>query len=336
MKLIDKLEMQSPMIQAPMAGVTTPEFVAAAAEAGILGSIGAGYLSAEQTRKFIREVKELTEKPFAVNLFIPEQVEMNEEVLRQANAALQPVRDELGITGAAVALSETEFHKQIQVIVEENVEICSFTFGLPHQETIQLLKESDVFLIGTATTVDEALLAERVGMDAVVAQGSEAGGHRGSFHGELTFIPLHKLLLGTVKAVGIPVIAAGGIANKEQMEKVLAVGAAAVQIGTALLASDESGAHPQYKQAILKAEEGCTAFTTAFSGKTARGISNRFMKELEKANIAPYPYQNDLTKEIRKVAAVQGKSEFISLWAGKSVHLSVEGKVKDIIHQFYK
>ena len=334
MKLSEQLGMQYPIIQAPMAGVTTPEFVATAAEVGILGSIGAGYLSAEETRKFIREVKDLTKKPFAVNLFIPEQVEVNEEVLRQANEALQPIRNELGILNSTITLSESEFHKQIQVIIEENVKICSFTFGLPNPETIQLLKEKDVFLIGTATTVEEALLAERAGMDTVVAQGSEAGGHRGSFRGELTFIPLHELLSAIVKKVSIPVIAAGGIANKALMEKALGEGAEIVQIGTALLASEESGIHSQYKQAILNAEEGCTAFTNAFSGKMARGISNRFMKELEKADIAPYPYQNDLTKEIRKVAAVQGKSEFLSLWAGKHVHLSVEGKLKEIIHQF--
>lgn len=334
LNLMTALNLRYPIIQAPMAGITTPKFVAASAEAGVLGSIGAGYLSAEQTQSFIREVQGLTDQPFAVNLFIPEQIEENAEVLQEAKKALQPIRDELSMLENERVLSESEYHEQIEVVIEEHVEICSFTFGLPNQETIQQLKENHVFLIGTATTVEEALLAERAGMDAVVAQGSEAGGHRGSFHGELRFIPLHELLSDIIKVVKIPVIAAGGIANKEQMESALVAGVSAVQIGTALLTSDESGANPQYKQAILNAEKGCTAFTRAFSGKTARGIRNRFMKELEHASIAPYPYQNDLTKGIRKAAAVQEKSEFMSLWAGENVHLNKSGSVENLIKEF--
>ena len=334
MSLSEVLGVRHPIIQAPMAGVTTPKFVAASAEAGVLGSIGAGYFSAEQTRNFIHEAKELTAKPFAVNLFIPEQVEIDKVVLQLANEALQPIRDELGITDHKITLSNSEFDGQIQVVIEENVKICSFTFGLPDKKTIQLLKANDVFLIGTATTVEEAVLVEKAGMDAVVAQGSEAGGHRGSFHGELTFIRLHELLKDIVKEVNIPVIAAGGIANKEQLDKALSAGAEAVQIGTALLAAHESGANPQYKQATLSAEEGCTEFTTAFSGKTARGTRNRFIKEMKNAKIAPYPYQNDLTKEIRKVAAAQEKSEFMSLWAGENVHLNQAGSVADLIKRF--
>lgn len=334
MSLPKILGIEHPIIQAPMAGVTTPEFVAASAEAGILGSIGAGYLSAEQTRKFICNVKELTGKPFGVNLFIPEQVEMSEELLREANEALDPIRHELGIMNNDITLSESEFDDQIQVLIEEKVKICSFTFGLPEWETIQLLKQNDVFLIGTATTVEEAMLAEQAGIDAVVAQGSEAGGHRGSFHGELTFIPLIELLSDIVQVVRIPIIAAGGIANKEHMESTFVAGASAVQIGTILIASDESGANPQYKQATLNAAEGFTEFTTAFSGKTARGICNRFMRELKNVEVAPYPYQNDLTKGIRKVAARQEKSEFMSLWAGESVHLNKAGSVSDLIKRF--
>lgn len=334
MSLSEVLGVRHPIIQAPMAGVTTPEFVAASAEAGILGSIGAGYLSAEQTREFIREVNRLTEQPFAVNLFIPEQVEMNEELLRQANEALQPIRHELGIMNDDITLSEPEFDGQIQVLIEEGVKICSFTFGLPDWETIQLLKENDVFLIGTATTVEEAILAEQIGMDAVVAQGSEAGGHRGSFYGELTFTPLIELLSNIVNGVSIPVIAAGGIANKALMEDAFAAGASAVQLGTALLASDESGAHPVHKRMMLTAIEGTTVLTTAFSGKAARGLRNQFTEDMRDASIAPYPYQNDLTKALRKVAGNQGNNNYMSLWVGENVHLVEEGSVEEILKQF--
>ena len=194
MSLVQMLGIKLPIIQAPMAGVTTPEFVAASAELGILGSIGAGYLSAEGTRKFIREVKELTDHPFAVNLFVPEKIEASKKQLQDAFEALQPFGRRLGITLTNGPFAESEFDGQILVLIEEGVKICSFTFGLPNETTIRLLKENDVFLIGTATTVEEAKLAEKAGMDAVVAQGSEAGGHRGSFNGELQFIPLHELL----------------------------------------------------------------------------------------------------------------------------------------------
>ena len=333
MNLLQLLGIKHPIIQAPMAGVTTPEFVAASADAGILGSIGAGYLSAEKTREYIREVKELTNASFAVNLFIPEQVEVNENQLGKAIEALQPIGQELGIALTDVAFAESEFDAQIQVLIAEGVKICSFTFGLPDQKTVRLLKENNVFLIGTGTTVEEARLAEKAGMDAVVAQGSEAGGHRGSFFGQLTFIPLNELLPDMVKSVSIPVIAAGGIANKNHMENALSAGAQVVQIGTALLASDESGAHVLHKKAILYADEGCTEYTTAFSGKTARGIRNRFMREMKTADIASYPYQNDLTKEIRKEAAKQEKSDFMSLWAGENVHLTTGGKLNEIVNR---
>ncbi|MEK5036705.1 NAD(P)H-dependent flavin oxidoreductase [Sporosarcina sp. FSL K6-3457] len=335
MKWTTRLEIDHPIIQAPMAGVTTPEFVAASTEAGILGSIGAGYLSAEETRKFIREVKERTDKPFAVNLFVPEQVEMQQLYLREAYEALQPVGKQLGMPFWKTPLSESQFDGQVQVVVEEGVKICSFTFGLPDEKIVRLLKDNDVYLIGTATTIEEVKLAEQAGIDAVVVQGSEAGGHRGSFAGEVVLIQLDELLKEVLAAVKIPVIAAGGIATKERVASVLASGAQAVQIGTALLAADESGAHPVYKQAILAADEGGTTVTKVFSGKAARGIRNQFMLEMKDTVIAPYPYQNDLTKELRKAAAQQGKSEFMSLWAGESVHLTTKGTVKEILAELY-
>lgn len=334
MTFTETLGIQHPIIQAPMAGITTPEFVAASAEAGILGSIGAGYLTAEASRDMIREVKGLTDKPFAVNLFIPERIKIDQEQLRQAYLALQPIGKKLGMPFWKAPLSETGFDKQVDVIIEEGVPICSFTFGIPDQVTIQKLKEAGVLLIGTATTKEEAIAVEEAGVDAVVAQGSEAGGHRGSFIGE-EYVPLHQLLSEVVEAVKIPVIAAGGIANKEQMVAVIRLGAQAVQIGTALLATDESGAHPSYKKAVIEATENNTMITKAFSGKSARGIRNSFMDMMANAPIAPYPYQNDLTKKIRSEAARLGKPEFLSLWAGENVQEATSGTVKEIIGNFF-
>lgn len=333
MTFLETVGIQHPIIQAPMAGVTTPDFVAAAAEAGVLGSIGAGYLSAEATRDFIREVKKLTDKPFAVNLFVPENFEMDQEQLRQAYLALQPIGKKLGMPFWKAPLSEPSFDEQVDVIIEEGVGICSFTFGLPDETVVKKLKEHNVYLIGTATTVEEAVIAEQIGMDAVVAQGKEAGGHRGSFIGE-QLVPLEELLPPIVNAVGIPVIAAGGIANKEHLDHQLLRGAAAVQIGTALLATEESGAHPLYKEAVLAAAENSTVLTKAFSGKSARGIRNEFIDMTASIPIAAYPYQNDLTKKIRSEAARLGKPEFMSLWAGENVQETLGGTVKEIIDKF--
>ncbi|MEK3936866.1 nitronate monooxygenase [Sporosarcina sp. FSL W7-1349] len=334
MTVLELLGIKHPIIQAPMAGVTTPEFVAASAEAGVLGSIGAGYLSAEQTRDVIRQVKMRTDRPIAVNLFVPETVEVGETGLQEAYEALRPIGEKLGMASWEIPMSKSEFDAQIQVLLEEGVAIASFTFGLPDDAAVRKLKEGGLVLIGTATTVEEAILAERAGMDAVVAQGKEAGGHRGSFDGELQFIPLDELLPEVVEAVQIPVIAAGGIGNKGQMDRALRQGAQAVQIGTALLAAEESGAHLLYKEAVLNAEEGSTVLTKAFTGKTARGIRNEFIERMEDAVIAPYPYQNDLTKAIRAEAAKQGKPEWMSLWAGESVETSTDGTVREIIERF--
>jgi nitronate monooxygenase len=153
MNSVDFLQMKYPIIQAPMAGVTTPEFVEACANAGILGSVGAGYLSAADTREIIQEVKTLTEKPFSLNLFIPEKTEVNENQIEDAYNALEPIRNELGISSDRPKHSISEFDDQIQVLIEENIKICSFTFGLPDEDTVHLLKENGVYLIGTATTV---------------------------------------------------------------------------------------------------------------------------------------------------------------------------------------
>ncbi|WP_262175952.1 NAD(P)H-dependent flavin oxidoreductase [Saccharococcus sp. Marseille-Q5394] len=333
MTFTETLGIQHPIIQAPMAGVTTPEFVAASSNAGILGSVGAGYLSGEATRDFIREVKKLTDKPFSVNLFVPEDVEMNQDLLRQAYLGLQPIGKRLGMPFWKAPLSESDFDEQVDVIIEERVAVCSFTFGLPDETIVRKLKDHYIYLIGTATTVEEAVLAEQVGMDAVVAQGKEAGGHRGSFISE-QLVPLEELLPSSVQTVDIPVIAAGGIANKEHLELQLSRGAAAVQIGTALLVAEESGAHPLYKEAVLAAGGNSTVLTKAFSGKSARGIRNEFIDMTASVPIAPYPYQNDLTKKIRSEAAKLGKPEFMSLWAGESVHETTGGTVKEIIGKF--
>jgi len=317
-----------------MAGVTTPEFTAASAEAGLLGSIGAGYLTAEATREAIRAVRMLTDLPFSVNLFVPDDPSFVQEDIRNAYLALQPFGGELGLPFWKAPLSESDYDRQLQVVLEEKPAVCSFTFGLPARETVRALQDAGILVTGTATTVEEAAAIEELGMDMVVLQGAEAGGHRGSFEPDGPLIPLNGLLAEGAGRLKIPLIAAGGIATASRMRELLAAGAAAVQIGTVLLASDESGASPAYKQAVREAADDPTVITSVFSGRPARGIRNAFIEQMAGAPIAPYPIQNDLTKRLRKEAAVQGKAELLSLWAGTEVGRSGSGTVKDIMERF--
>ncbi|MFJ7185335.1 NAD(P)H-dependent flavin oxidoreductase [Lysinibacillus xylanilyticus] len=324
----------SPIIQAPMAGVTTPKFVAACAQEGILGSIGAGYLDGEQTKNFIQEVKKLTKKPFAVNLFVQEEPRIDIDVLQKARMALQPFYDELGLSPVQSVTSKEVFEEQVQAVLDENVAICSFTFGIPSADVIDRLKNNNVYVIGTATTLEEAKRVEQAGMQAVVLQGGEAGGHRGSFTEPMQLIDLHDLLQQVVGQISIPIIAAGGIVAKEDVSKALAMGAQAVQIGTALLAADECEISPLYKNALLESKEQQTTITRAFSGKPARGLANGFTERMKNAVVAPYPLQNDLTTTIRKESAKQGKGDYLSMWMGeKSYLVNQSGTVKSIIEK---
>lgn len=325
-------DMQHPIIQAPMAGVTSPKFVAACAEAGLLGSIGAGYLDGEQTKQFIQEVKKLTTKPFAVNLFVQEDPKIDIEVLQQARMALQPFYDELGLSPVQSVVSKDVFTGQVQAVIEEKVAICSFTFGIPSAEVLQQLQDNGIYTIGTATTLEEAKLVEQAGMDAVVLQGGEAGGHRGSFTDPIQLIPLDELLQQVAGQIAIPMIAAGGLVTKEAIQQALKNGAQAVQIGTALLVADECEISPLYKNAVLASNAQQTTITLAFTGKPARGLANEFTRRMKDATVAPYPLQNYLTTTIRKESAEQGNAEYLSMWMGENSHLVQQtGTVKSIV-----
>mgnify|MGYP001091629335 CR=1 FL=1 len=329
------LDSQQPIIQAPMAGVTSPKFVAACTEAGLLGSIGAGYLDGEQTKQFIQEVKKLTTKPFAVNLFVQEEPQIDIEVLQKARMALQPFYDELGLSPVQSVVSKEVFAGQVQAVIEENVKICSFTFGIPSAEVLQQLKEHGVYTIGTATTLAEAQLVEQAGMDAVVLQGGEAGGHRGSFTAPLQLIPLYDLLQQVAGNIAIPIIAAGGLVTKEDIQKALESGAQAVQVGTVLLVAEECEISPLYKNAVLASKEQETTITLAFTGKPARGLANDFTRRMKDATVAPYPLQNYLTTTIRKESAEQGNAEYLSMWMGENSQLVQHtGTVKSIVDKW--
>lgn len=329
--MLKQFAIKKPIIQAPMAGITSPNFVAACCEAGILGSIGAGYLNGEETKSFIQQVKALTDKPFSVNLFIQDEPKIDISVLQQARTALQPIYEELGISNLQRVVSNNVFDGQVQAVIDEQVPICSFTFGLPSADIIERLKGNGTYLIGTATTLQEAIAVETAGLDAIVLQGSEAGGHRGSFTEDIELFSIEELLRQVVPKVSLPIIAAGGIMTTAHMQTMLQHGASTVQIGTALLTATECKASELHKNAILQSHEKDTTLTKAFSGKYARGLKNKFTEDLKDAIVAPYPIRHYLTIKIRQESVKQNRSEYLSLWMGENSFMAKEASVQEIV-----
>ena len=327
-ELVKRLGIQHPIIQAPMAGGgDTPRLVAAVSEAGALGTIGAAYLTPQQITDSAREVRSLTSRPFGINLFAPVRLPGTLPDARPAVAKVAPFYAELGLPAPApLPVPPDVFREQLAAVLETDASLFSFTFGMFPAEAIEAVKRRGMFLAGTATTVEEALALEKAGVDAVISQGSEAGGHRGSFAGdfEASMVGTIALVPQIADAVRLPVIASGGIMDGRGIAAALALGASAVQLGTAFLTTDEAGAPECYKQAILGARENQTRLTRAFSGRPARGIVNRFMEQVDRepGAILPFPLQNALTRPLRTAAAKAGRAEFLNLWAGQGLRMA--------------
>jgi nitronate monooxygenase len=328
--LTKRLGMTHPIIQAPLAGGgDTPALVAAVCNAGGLGFIGAAYLTPEQIDEASREVRTRTSRPFGINLFAPLPAP---DLPSDPKPALERVARffaELGLPPPVVpARPRDSFNEQLAAALENGASVFSFTLGILPKNAVEAIKARGMFLIGTASTVEEAIALEKAKVDAIVTQGSEAGGHRATFATDFDsgMIGTISLVPQVVDAVTAPVIASGGIMDGRGIAAALALGASAVQLGTAFLTCDEAGVPEVYKKALLKAREHETRLTRAFSGRPARGIVNRFMTEFEESDAAgailPFPLQNDLTRPLRAAAAKQGRAEFLSLWAGQGVRLS--------------
>lgn len=334
------LEIDYPLIQAPMAGgITTPELIAAVSNAGALGSLGAGYLEPEAIRRAIAEIRKLTDRPFAVNLFVPEPVKEDAERIIRANKLLAPYREALDLPEPEpLAGAAPNYTEQLGVVFEESVEIISFTFGVPGADEMETMKQLGITTIGTATHLLEGILLEEAGIDLVVAQGMEAGGHRGTFLGTVEQGLQGGMVLLPLLAdhLRIPVIAAGGIMDGRGIAAALALGAGAAQMGTAFITTPESGAHPKYKELLLDSNELTTVLTRVFSGKPARGIKNRFITELSDTEsfLPGYPVQHALTRDIRQAAAERDLPELMSLWAGMGCALCRSDPAAELISRW--
>ena len=323
-RFLAELGIQNPVILAPLGGgPSTPELVAAVSNAGGLGTLAAAYLTADQIEEEVRRIRQLTSRPFGINLFSAGYDEKEHGDPSPMLQILAEAHQELGI--AAPVLPEhpaNPFPDQFQAVIEAHPRVFSFTFGNLDRVAGSELRAIGTLVFGTATSVREAQILED-DVDAIIAQGSEAGAHRGTFAGsfEDAMVPTLQLVRDIRKVSEAPVIASGGIMDGRDIAAAIDAGAVAVQMGTAFLACPESGASAAYKQALLSAKQDTTVITRAYSGRPARGLRNQFIERMEGKQdaILPYPLQNALTRPMRTAAAKQGHSGYLSLWAGQGV-----------------
>jgi nitronate monooxygenase len=323
--LLEKIGVRLPIIQAPMAGGTdTPALAAAVGDAGGLGSLGCGYLSPGQIEAAAAKHRAISMRPFALNLFVRETVADDAAAEARVVPLLDGFRRELALTGDYPARTTVpSYPAQLEAVLRAKPRVFSFTFGLPTQAQLAALRASDILTIGTATSLDEAEALDALGVNAICAQGSEAGGHRGTFLGRAADALVGSMALTRqiVARVRTPVIAAGGIMDGAGICAALALGAVAVQLGTAFMLCPEAGTRPTHREALLSPSARRTVITRAFSGRAARGIANRFTETFERIDVAPFPQQQNLTAEIRAAAAELARPDLMQLWAGQGAPL---------------
>lgn len=327
--LTEMLQLTCPIIQAPMAGGgDTVELVAAVSNAGALGSIGAAYLTPQQIVDRAAAVRAQTSRPFGINLFAPTPAaRAGTEQIRSAINYIAPFYRELDLPEPQLPSSPSiGFDDQLAACMETRAALFSFTFGSLAHNTIEGIQSRGKLVAGTATTVREAEALAAAGVDAIVAQGSEAGGHRGTFASDFDegMVGGMALVPQVVSAVSVPVIASGGLMDGRGIAAALALGASGAQLGTAFLTCPESGVSDAYKQAIFAANDDQTQITRAFSGRPARGIVNRMVSTYAEApaKILPFPLQNALTRPLRNEASKQGRAELLSLWSGQGLRMA--------------
>ena len=330
-RLTAKLGIDYPIIQGPLGGLSSQNLTAAVSNFGGLGSFGAHGLAPEAIKDVIAQIRSLTSKPFAMNLW----VSMEDEGARTSdenafNKSLAPLVGHIATLGAPrpeyEPYSRIRFEDQVRVLLDERVPVFSFIYGIPPREILEECRAKRIVTIGTATTPEESAALQDAGVDAIVASGFEAGGHRGSFLGaaEDSLTGTFSLVPQIVDIVDVPVIAAGGIGDARGVVAALALGADGVQLGTAFLACEESGASRLHREALLGRTAGHTALTRGFTGRLARGIHNRLLEELnqEGTAILPYPLQRRLVRNLAIPAEAAGRSDLLPLWAGQSANLS--------------
>lgn len=341
-RVSQRLGIRYPIIQGPLGGFASHRLTAAVSNAGGLGSFGAHGLTPVEIKDVIRALRAMTDKPFAMNLWVSMEDAgartTDEAAFRRSLATLAPLLESLG--GALPAYSPytpLRFEEQARVLIDERVPVFSFVHGIPPMEILDECRSKGIVLIGTATTPDEAAELQRAGVDLIVASGFEAGGHRGSFlrSPDESLTGTFSLIPQVADRVAAPLVAAGGIADARGVVAAFALGAEGVQIGTAFLACAESGATPLHRAALLGGQAGTTALTRGFTGRLGRGIKNQLLDRMSAADVEvlPYPLQRYLVRNLSTLADRAGRPELIPMWAGQSANLARHTSATELLNE---
>jgi len=337
--LIELLKLTHPIIQAPMAGgATTVDMVAEASKAGALGSLGGAYMTPEQIEAAAEGVRARTDRPFAINLFASVPPEPMQGDASRMLALMARYHEQLGLPAPEAPGPHADpLPGQLEAVLRIRPAALSFTFGRLPAEALARCRELGILTVGTATTVREAQALEQDGVDAIVAQGAEAGGHRGTFLDtfEASMIGTMALVPQVADAVSVPVIASGGIMDGRGIAAALALGADFAQMGTAFLTTEESGISDAYKAVVAASRAEQSRITRGFSGRPARGIANAFMRDVDAigGDILPYPLQNALTRPMRTAGGKSGNINVLSLWAGQGAPLARRESTAELIQR---
>ena len=339
MTLLQQLEIQQPIFLAPMAGVSTPQLAAEVSNKGGLGALGLGAANVPQAEQQILATKALTDAPFQVNFFCHQSVSPEDA---QCSAWLSELSAEFAQFNAAppthlncIYPSFIDHDDYLRMVLETKPKVVSFHFGIPLAHQIRALKAAGIMTMVTATNLIEAQRIEAAGIDVIIAQGIEAGGHRGVFNPAMdAAINTQDLVRLIVQHCHIPVVAAGGIMTGQQIRHFLALGASAVQMGTAFVQCKSSSANDAYRAALF--DDPMTQITDSISGRPARGLINHWHRKIdrpERASVAPYPYAYDAAKQLHALAAKQGEHGYGAFWAGSNVAQIRQLEAADLINQ---
>lgn len=325
-KASELLGIEYPILQGPFGGgLSTPELVATVSNMGGLGGYGAYSISPQEIYEVDRRIKSLTNKPYNLNLWVSdtdvEDGTVSDKQFEQTKALFKPYFDRAGIELPPKPDFKTRFEDQFQVILDVKPKVFSFVFGIPSPDMLEEARKRGILLVGNATTMDEAIALELAGVDAIVASGFEAGGHRPSFlePAELSTTGSFVLTQLIRERVKVPLITAGGIATGKGIAAAFNLGADAVQIGTAFLATEESGALPEHREALFSDAAKQTILTKAYTGRLGRGIITQLAKEVSRKeeSILPFPLQTTFMSSLRKAALEQNKHDMVLFWSGQ-------------------
>jgi nitronate monooxygenase len=339
-RVSNRLGIEYPIIQGPLGGFSSQRLTAAVSNFGGLGSFGAHSLAPSAIQEVIAEIRSLTNRPFAMNLWVSMEDEgaatSDAEAFERALSHLAPHLEAVGASKPQFSsYKPLRFEDQARVLLDAKVPAFSFIYGIPAKEILEECHRQAILTIGTATTRDEAIALEEAGVNMVLASGFEAGGHRGSFlrSSEDSLTGTISLVPQIVDVVEIPVVAAGGIADARGIAAAFALGAEGVQMGTVFLACEESGATKLHREAILRGKASRTSLTRGFTGRLARGIHNQLLEEMNRPGVAilPYPLQRALMRNLALPAQQAGRSEFLPLWAGQSAGLAQYSDVATLL-----